>query len=162
MTVKIRTLITLCALLGVLGISASSAAAAEPWWHLTSGSVPANLPPEGRGQIMLTAANLGDADANGATTPVTITDTLPEHMKAVSIGGWAGAEGAGARALAVRRNVLRATNWLKARRSRAPLLVSCRPMNRSGSLSRSKCRKALPPVKSIRPACRVVVRAAPR
>ncbi len=63
-----------------------------PWWHLTSGSTPANLPPEGKGQIVVTAANLGDADANGSTTPVRITDTLPAGVKAVAVGGFAGAE----------------------------------------------------------------------
>jgi hypothetical protein len=95
MTVKIRTLIALCALLGVLGIGASSALAAEPWWHLTSGSTPANLPPEGRGQIVLTAGNLSDADADGAATPVTITDTLPAGLKAIAMGGSAGGESEG-------------------------------------------------------------------
>ncbi len=87
MTVKIRTLITLCVLLGVLGIGASSALAAEPWWHLNSGSEPANLPTEGTGHIVVTAADLGDADANGSVTPVRITDTLPPGLKATGIGG---------------------------------------------------------------------------
>jgi hypothetical protein len=68
---------------------------AEPWWHLTSGSVPAYIPSEGTGQILLTASNLGDADANGAVTPVTVTDTLPPGLKAIAMGGIAGAEGEG-------------------------------------------------------------------
>ena len=85
MTVKIRTLIALCALLGVLGVSASSASAAEPWWHLNSGSDPANLPSEGTGKIVVTAANLGDADANGGLTPVRIADTLPQELRATGI-----------------------------------------------------------------------------
>jgi len=74
-------------LLAVLAFSASSASAAEPWWHLNSGSAPANLPPEGKGEIIVTATNLGDANMNGAATPIDIADTLPEHLQAVGIAG---------------------------------------------------------------------------
>jgi hypothetical protein len=94
MTAK-RIAAPLIVALAVLAFTASSASAGEPWWHLTSGSSPANLPPEGRGEIVLAAANLGDAGANGGTTPVTITDTLPAGLKAVAIRGVAGEEGGG-------------------------------------------------------------------
>ncbi len=89
MTVKIRTLLTLSVLLGVLGIGVSSASAAEPWWHLNSGSEPANIAPGGEGKIVVTATNLGDADANGGLsfedpagsgvfgTPIKIVDQSP-------------------------------------------------------------------------------------
>jgi len=86
------------AALGFLGVIllffslAGIASANEPWWHLTSTTAPANLPPEGRGTILVTAANLGDADASGATTPITITDTLPTGLKAIAMGGDAGGE----------------------------------------------------------------------
>jgi hypothetical protein len=104
MTNKIRTLITLCVLLGVLGIGAASAFAAEPWWHLESGSEPANIPPGGTGKITVTAADLGDADANGNSsfedpansgvfgTPIKVTDTLPPHLKATEIAAEANEE----------------------------------------------------------------------
>jgi hypothetical protein len=73
-------------ILAVLAFSASSASAAEPWWHLTSGSAPTNLSPDGEGYIVLTVQNLGDADANGGTgSPVKIVDTLPEHLEATAI-----------------------------------------------------------------------------
>ncbi len=68
MRIPIRSklaLMYLVSLIALLSFGIASASAAEPWWHLTSGSAPANLPPEGRGEIVLTAANLGDADANG-------------------------------------------------------------------------------------------------
>ncbi len=71
---------------------------AKPWWHFTSGSAPTNLPPEGKGQIVLTAQNLGDADANGGITPVRITDTLPQGLKATAIAGEA-KEGSGSNSI---------------------------------------------------------------
>jgi hypothetical protein len=42
------------------------------------------------GQIVVTAANLGDANANGETSPVSIADKLPPGLKAVAIKGQAG------------------------------------------------------------------------
>jgi hypothetical protein len=43
------------------------------------------------GQIVITAANLGDAPVDGETTPVSIADQLPAGYEAVSIEGFAGA-----------------------------------------------------------------------
>jgi hypothetical protein len=56
------------------------------------GSAQANVLTEGRpdGQIVLTAANLGDGKANGATVPVSIADVLPPGVEAVSIQGSSG------------------------------------------------------------------------
>ena len=47
---------------------------------------------EGRpdGQIVVTAANLGDVNANGESNLVTITDKLPVGLRAVSVEGFAG------------------------------------------------------------------------
>jgi hypothetical protein len=80
-----------------LGPPVASAQAASPWWHLTSGSRPAILPskPGAKGQIVLTAANLGDSEVNGATDPVTIADTLPVGLKATVIKATASVEGDG-------------------------------------------------------------------
>ncbi|HEY2142008.1 MAG TPA: hypothetical protein VGG98_08110 [Solirubrobacteraceae bacterium] len=47
------------------------------------------------GQIVVTAANLGDAPANGETIPVRIVDKLPPVLTAVSIEAVAGREQAG-------------------------------------------------------------------
>jgi hypothetical protein len=41
-------------------------------------------------QIIVTAANLGDANANGEATPVKLSDELPSGLKAVSIEAFAG------------------------------------------------------------------------
>jgi hypothetical protein len=62
----------------------SSAFAASPWWHLTIGSRPTNLAPGGKGNLVLTAINVGDAPAGGAAGPVTILDTVPAGLTALS------------------------------------------------------------------------------
>ncbi len=71
----------------ILAFGASSASAVSPWWHVTSGSVPAILPSEGTGRVVLVASNLGNGDANGGVTPVRITDTLPKGLEVTAIGG---------------------------------------------------------------------------
>ena len=42
------------------------------------------------GQVVVTAANLGDAPIDGGETPVTIADTLPADLEAVGIEAFAG------------------------------------------------------------------------
>ncbi len=83
------TLIVLCALAATPGF----AQAASPWWHVTSGARPTYLPPEGEGQIVVTAANLGDADVDGTGSPVTIQDTLPAGLTGKTIEAVAGSSG---------------------------------------------------------------------
>jgi hypothetical protein len=88
MTVKTRTFVTIGTLAVVsllVFVLAAPSLAAAPWWHLTSGSNPTYLQPEVDGQIVVTAANLGDGDVDGGQIPVRITDTLPPGLKAVSI-----------------------------------------------------------------------------
>jgi hypothetical protein len=100
-----RRLTIVTAVLGVMFslvlVSAGRAAAASglsPWWHITSGSRPANLPPAreeagkvvpGEGEVVVIVSNLGDATASfrGSTNPVHIVDTLPAHLKATSVVG---------------------------------------------------------------------------
>jgi uncharacterized repeat protein (TIGR01451 family) len=65
-------------------ISAAPANAATPYWHLTSGAAPANLPPGGKGKVIVTATNLGDAVASGE---VTIIDKLPSGLTATAVTG---------------------------------------------------------------------------
>jgi hypothetical protein len=48
----------------------------------------------GDGEIVLTAENLGDGNANGARTPVQISDVLPAGLEAVGIAGSGPLEGA--------------------------------------------------------------------
>jgi hypothetical protein len=63
-----------------------------PWWSLTSGSRPSELPAEGVGEVVVTAQDVGDADAVGGASPVKIVDVLPEGLEAVGIEGIAGGE----------------------------------------------------------------------
>ncbi len=60
----------------------------SPWWHLISESRPTNLSPEGgEGEIVALAENLGDANVDGATETVHITDVLPPGLEAKGIAG---------------------------------------------------------------------------
>ena len=76
-------------LLGVT-VGVSSVSAASAWWHLSSGSRPTNLGLGGEGQVVVAAANLGDADVNGKAAPVQIVDRLPVGVRAVTVEGEAG------------------------------------------------------------------------
>ena len=66
----------------------------RPWWHLDSSSAPTNLPPGDReAKVVITASNLGDAAADGSKHPITIADTLPLGLRAVSVSGQLGTPG---------------------------------------------------------------------
>jgi hypothetical protein len=78
--------------------TAVAASGLTPWWHITSGSRPANLPPAhedvgrvvpGEGEVVVTVANLGDATASfrSSTNPVHIVDTLPANLRATGVVG---------------------------------------------------------------------------
>jgi hypothetical protein len=73
----------------------SPAFAASPWWHLGSSSRPSNLEAEGEGQIVVTAANLGDASVDGGKTPVQIEDMLPPGLEVLSVKAIAETVGSG-------------------------------------------------------------------
>ncbi|HLL91342.1 MAG TPA: hypothetical protein VK252_00275, partial [Solirubrobacteraceae bacterium] len=75
---------SLIAAFALTAIGAAPALAQSAWWHLMSGSRPTNLE-VGPGQIVVTAANLGGADANGEAAPIRIVDTLPVGLTATSI-----------------------------------------------------------------------------
>jgi hypothetical protein len=103
-TVPFTFTVILGFLLATFTLGVSSAFAASPWWHLGSASRPSVLAPAsedeegkmvaGKGTIVVTAANLGDAAVEGGKTPVRIVDELPAGVKAVSIKGIAEVSGA--------------------------------------------------------------------
>jgi hypothetical protein len=73
-----------CAL--VLALPAASPAfAAGSWWGVYSEVVPTNLPPGGKGTVMLVLANLGSLPIEGAKNAVKITDTLPSELTAIKV-----------------------------------------------------------------------------
>jgi hypothetical protein len=80
-TMAVSSLLLLCA-------ASSSAEVLSPWWHLTSVALPSYLPPGGQGVIVVTAANLGDGNADPATGgPVVISDQLPPGLEAIAVEG---------------------------------------------------------------------------
>ena len=67
---------------------APPAAAQGPWWHLESRTAPANLPLAGEGRIIVSASNVGDAQAIASEAhPIAITDALPTGLTATKITG---------------------------------------------------------------------------
>ena len=79
--------VALAALFGTLAFAtAASAATGSPHWRLESRAAPTNLPLVGEGQIIVSAANLGDAPAAGEKAhPTVIVDRLPVGMEAVEV-----------------------------------------------------------------------------
>jgi hypothetical protein len=61
-----------------LSVSTASASAATPWWQVSTGARPGNLPPGGEGTIAVKAVNIGDGSTTAATT---LTDVLPAGLK---------------------------------------------------------------------------------
>ena len=66
------------------------AAAESPWWRLTASVTPTYLPPGGEGKIVVVASNLGDAQASGGVTPITVSDRLPGGLTPIAVTGRAG------------------------------------------------------------------------
>jgi hypothetical protein len=76
--------VLLAATAGATPVSAAvECSTCRPWWHLSSGSLPTNLPPGGEGQISLLAEDLGDAAPSDSS--VVLTDKLPEGLTAQSV-----------------------------------------------------------------------------
>ena len=73
-------------LLGV-AFSAAPALASSPVLTLDTVSRPTNLPPGGEGDILLQINNLGDAPANGETSPIVIAEKLPPGLVAKEAPG---------------------------------------------------------------------------
>jgi len=83
----------------LLGVGASSASAAEPWWHLDTSLRPAVINPGGEGSLVVRALNLGnsctakpDAEGNRCSEgsegiPSTLTVELPPGAEVVEAGG---------------------------------------------------------------------------
>jgi hypothetical protein len=66
----------------------ASAMGSGPGWELTASSLPTSMPPGGEGNILVKVINIGAGASSGTTT---VTDILPEGVKAVEAGGVTGA-----------------------------------------------------------------------
>ncbi len=83
--------VAVCVFALIVGVSGASAATpSAPWWSLTSGARPTDLPKGGEGQVVLMAQNLGNATTSGT---VTIVDKLPASLEATAIKATAGGSG---------------------------------------------------------------------
>ena len=80
-------LLAACTAIVLAALSASAAVAsvetARPGWEVTSAAYPTNLPSGGSGHIELGVYDVGAAHSAG---PVTVVDTLPPGVKAISAG----------------------------------------------------------------------------
>jgi hypothetical protein len=87
--IKRISLVFLVVALSALGAS-GEAAAAEPWWHITTLSVPAGSA-GGESKIAVEASNLGDGTVQGFESPVTIVEKLPAGItQTAAFGGGEG------------------------------------------------------------------------
>ncbi len=80
-----RIYLFVLAVLAACLLAPTSALANEPWWGMSMNARPSYLPPEGEGEVVVTAENYGDANANGTLHPITISDQLPEGLEAVAV-----------------------------------------------------------------------------
>jgi hypothetical protein len=78
---------------GAPAVSASAETVAS-WWGVTTGARPTDLRSLHDGYLVVEAENLGDMATSGQ---VTISDTLPEHLTAISAEGVEGLDRAGER-----------------------------------------------------------------
>lgn len=78
--------VVLGALLAALAWVSPAGAAQAPEWEMTSYSVPTNLPPETKGELVVNAVNVGGASTDGST--ITLQDVLPAGLKATKISGY--------------------------------------------------------------------------
>ncbi len=63
-------------------VDTASAEGVAPWWHVNVGSRPTDLTPGIERTIVVSAANLGDTDAEGNTgSPIVLRDVLPADVK---------------------------------------------------------------------------------
>jgi hypothetical protein len=77
----------LAAVAMLLAATAATAHAATPWWQIEARPAPKLLQHGQRGQLVLSATDIGVESANGAASPIRITDVLPRELKVTSVVG---------------------------------------------------------------------------
>src|ERR1700722_7049197 len=86
--VAVVCVVGVCVVFGGL-VGAGGAVAAMPWWHVNTISAPAVVP-GGESRLVLEVSNLGDAPADGFTSPITISDELPAGVVPTHVYGEGG------------------------------------------------------------------------
>src|ERR1039458_5535013 len=78
----IAVVLAIVAAAAMLAAAASPASAAgAPRWTITSVTTPTSFAPGGEEEsYVITATNTGDAPAEGASSPITVVDKLPEGI----------------------------------------------------------------------------------
>jgi hypothetical protein len=84
---------TVCA--AVLAVTAAPAfaeggEAPSPWWHLSVTTLPSELEPGSYAKIVVTAINVGDGEAQGASAPIVVSDKLPAGVVPFHVEGQEG------------------------------------------------------------------------
>jgi hypothetical protein len=74
----------------VVGIAPALAEGGVPWWSVLASVAPTNLQPGSTGRVVVAASNLGDDEAIGSSTPITVSDELPPGVVAIGITSEAG------------------------------------------------------------------------
>ena len=77
--------ILISAIVSVGAFCATPALALVPALTTDTVSVPTSLPPGGEGQLAIRVENLGDATADGKTTPIVTSDKLPAGLTATAV-----------------------------------------------------------------------------
>jgi hypothetical protein len=73
-----------CVAVVVAVAAAPASAAAGAWWHLGSVPYPSELQPGEEGYISVYAVNRGYETAEGTSSPIVLTDELPQGVEAVA------------------------------------------------------------------------------
>ncbi len=87
---SVAAFVLACVVIAVAGVAPALAEGEAPWWHVVASVAPSNLQPGSYGQIVVAANNLGDGDADGSSSPITISDKLPPGIVPVGIASGVG------------------------------------------------------------------------
>jgi hypothetical protein len=91
-TSRMRTsaLIAACIVAAALLWAAPSFAATGVWWHISANPYPTHMTAGGSGLLVVSATNRGYERADGSSSPVTLTASLPPGLEATEVQGVAG------------------------------------------------------------------------
>jgi hypothetical protein len=71
-------------LAGTSSVAGAVPASGSPWWSLSAGARPSVFEPEGTGQLVVTAVNVGNGPVLPGGEPAVLVDRLPAGLKATA------------------------------------------------------------------------------